>query len=533
MPVDRDAWWGTGSVVLAVGVLAHWPLLRLQGTFWDDWFLVRSPELRMFTSTGRVEFAAFHRLLLWHDDPVLLARALQFGTWLVASLIFLACLRRITFMPTGVAVTAACAFAALPTYSARITQIMLPSTVAFTVLLVFWWLLLGTAPGHLGARRGAVLGPLALVSYSLQSVLVFVVVPLGLWVWMHGGPRAVWNAVRSRAALATLLASPVVYYALRLALLPPSGASEGYNAPSVVSAAVATVLFIADVPALAFDAFAGGLTSSLVATLVVAAIVGVALRSKLVDGLTDARQVSRVATLGIACAVAGLVPYLAVGKPPVHVDWGSRHQTLLTIGLAILFAFALHRVLGSRPRALHLAVAVGLGSMIVGAWGTYAEFAVDAARQTAFQQALEADATFRSARLIVVELDHELVAADDRRPRYYEMSHLARDAIGVARRDLLVLIGDAGSAPSTYRSHVGKAVPFPGEYVGLDTVNLGRPVSCVAVTITTGAWAPPAPIELPVVLTRGIATVPEFALRDVRSGCATSEVRSWSQAVSG
>lgn len=288
-------------------------MLSANGLYWDDWTLVGVPGEAVvagYTEFGSPWLGHLHLALL--EVGPWLYRVLTLGLMYGVGVAVHAISQRVPWLGAGERSLVVVLVLVLPLNSARHALIDLPYTISLALFFAAWYLLVH----HRSPLRGTVWLATALfvLSYTTQSLLVFVVLPVA-HLLVREVPVDTWSPsrlVRWAGRRWYLLASPVVFFVAKGVAFPAYGEYEGYNQLSLGQLGRAV------------------LPVALTAVLLLAAL---AARRWLPHRLP-----AGVVTLAVGLLVGalGILPYLAVGHVPRFVEWNSRHQLLLPLGCALV-----------------------------------------------------------------------------------------------------------------------------------------------------------------------------------------------------
>ena len=359
-----------GVVVAFVYLCAQGLMFLNKGIYWDDWVWYRQPW-GVLTGVSRQlgsmwpawTFAAPYQ----SGTSVWVARAVAATCYLLASVWFLGILRRLGIDRNTSLVMALC-FAVFPVNGARIPIATAAYGVSLALFVGGFRLVIASFERSSVWLRVAAAAAL-LLSLRTASFGVLMPLVLGYVVWAEGAARDPrrWPSVAVRHA--ELLLVPVVYVALRVLVLVPSGMYGEYNTITSQSASKGLRLIpLALSNSLAAPLRLGlgyliGVSGILAALVVLAAVVLAGFFSRRRE---EEEVMLRPAALlwtsaGLALTVVGLLPYLLVGKMPALDDFSSRHQLLVPFGVAIAFGGVLRLVFGrSRHGALAMLVVASL-----------------------------------------------------------------------------------------------------------------------------------------------------------------------------
>jgi hypothetical protein len=398
----------TTTLVLLYTVSWGGTLLSAGGRFWDDWTLVGVPReetIRSFTELGLPWIGHLHVALLTAGPWIY--RVLTLVLFLVIGLAVQAIVERVPWLSAGERWFLVLLVLVLPLNSARHALIDMPYTISLALFCLAWYLLVRErAPG---TGTAAFATALLVVSYTTQSLLVFVVVPLA-HLFVREVPPSSWSASTLLGwALRRwyLLASPVAFFVVKTSAFPPHGEYAGYNAIDPTSIVTA-------------------------AAYVVVAVVAFALVVVAAPRLPRPAARSGPLLLGGAVLVAlAILPYLAAGHVPRFYEWNSRHQLLVPFGGALIGVgvVRLVRELSGVATAAFVAAALA-ASCILFSLHLSVSFAVDWAKQREVIAALAASDEVADHETFVYR-DHVLGQnANGRTWRPYEFNGFLAEATG-------------------------------------------------------------------------------------------------------
>jgi hypothetical protein len=398
----------TATLVVLYTVSWGATLLSAGGRFWDDWTLVGVPReetIRGFTELGLPWIGHLHVALLTAGPW--LYRVLTLVLFLVIGLAVQAIVERVPWLSAGERWFLVLLVLVLPLNSARHALIDMPYTISLALFCLAWYLLVRER--ELSTGTAAFATALLVVSYTTQSLLVFVVVPLA-HLLVREVPPSIWSAgTLTRWALRRwyLLASPVAFYAVKTTAFPAHGEYAGYN--TIQPAAIATAV--------------GYVALTVVAFALVA-----------VTAPRLPRPAARSAPLllgGAVLVAVAVMPYLAAGHVPRFYEWNSRHQLLVPFGAALFGVGTVRLVRELTGVATAALVAAALAaSCILFSLHLSVSFAVDWGKQREVIAALAASDEVRDHETFVYR-DRVLGQnANGRTWRPYEVNGFLAEATG-------------------------------------------------------------------------------------------------------
>jgi hypothetical protein len=294
--------------------------LTRNGIWWDDWtlFNVESQVIEdMFKSAG----------MFPPIDAPLHIFLMSIGPWtykLLTFILFYFCsiaayvlMERYLNFNIYQLRTAAVLFAVLPLNYARVAAIDFPYTLSLTLFLLAWIIYPKLKLFSLS---------LFFVSFLMQSLLTFILLVLisEFTTWRKDNLAKYRIFVYKNSGLIII---PGLYWLIKNIFFKPTGIYLDYNQ----NIAIENLLPAAK--EMLIDAFFH-FRIPVGLTLIYILIVYMLFR-KFNSSDTDLNFKSHY-FVGIFALFLGVFPYLLIGKAPSFYDWGSRHQILMPIGIALI-----------------------------------------------------------------------------------------------------------------------------------------------------------------------------------------------------
>ena len=403
--------------------------LVADAVFWDDWSIYGNAFpvlLDASWSAGKPWDAYFRTLILSLGLPS--ARVMSFVSHLVAGLCLYGILQRTGGVLQSHRLLICVLFLLLPFFLARTAFILTWYSLTNAAFFAGWLLLV------LESNRARLLVHLAacllfVVSFTTPSHLVFYALPvMHLFFVRESGlhPAAIVRFVKQHPHLLIL---PVAFYILKGTYFAPSGGYANYNEirlkylldRSLVPLVVIRNLFrlISTVEFLPL----------FIALLITTPLVWVGIARTSLNHLLRSSASLPVAlllvVLGGFCYLLGLFPYLVVNETPLFIDWSSRHQLLLPLGVSIGVVGVLLMV----PGRIRVAAATAILSVSLAlSWMSYGEYARDWIKQEALIAEIAGNDEIRRGRTFQVVDGLPDYNAKQRAYRVYEYNGFMRAA---------------------------------------------------------------------------------------------------------
>ena len=428
--------WADLLAVLCIYVVAHSWMLGNRGVYWDDWLILgctSAEYTQVYREYGLPMFGPYHDALNALGIPAY--RFLVFLSYLASAACLWAILRRITHIDRRTAFFLLLIFVLFPSNSARISIMASRTSVCSALFFIgLTALVVYLESGKL--RWRAVSLACFFASFLTHSVLAFYVVALAL-IGYHvrcatGSfrPLVPWFARHPE-----FLLRPVVFWVAKLAWWPTYGSYRGYNRVTPESALQAFNFIDSAVR----DSFVAPIVHAftLPLPLIVAAgagAVSAAYRLGAADSAPATKRSDAAFLLfGLVAFVAGVFPYLAVGKVPGAEEWDSRHQLLTPLGAAFLLVYLVR--LGFRYPRQNAVLALLAILFVADNARVWLAFQKDWYKQVAMMENLKAlPEVLRGTRFVFDDRATEL-DANRRRYRDYEYTGLLQMAFGDRSRE--------------------------------------------------------------------------------------------------
>jgi len=292
-----------------------WSLLRPNTLYWDDLSLdITNNPMSIWLSRKFSGLAPWVRLIEW---PLL-----EIGVWTLTFLTFL------IFFSCGIFVfvifkkleltrsfagSLAVLFLIVPVNHARISVTIFDYSFSYFLFYLGWLVLV-----YFTSVKSFVFACLILfLSFKTHSFLFFVLLPFLHFAWLNKiklfNPKKLG---RQHLQIVVIAALPVLYLAARSLFWPPIGEWVSYQRPTISGLWRGLTIFIPSLLLLAWYFF----------------------------GIKKYKKSNNVALLGLGLFVValGVFPYFLAELFPSYVsplsfriDWGSRHQLLMPLGLAV------------------------------------------------------------------------------------------------------------------------------------------------------------------------------------------------------
>ena len=365
--------WRAPAIVLGVALWAQWPLLvNAHGVYWDDWTIwgqTYDEMMKSWRGNGLVWAGWIHQIMGAIGNGIWPYRLATGAAWCVIAWSVASLGRTTGLLDARRAVIAGALTAAVPLFPARVCLAifhysLMPALLAAASLLL-------ASPQR--CRRPAVRAGVATLTFAACLFpSVPAVAPIAWWAACQSAvPRrrgTSWARTVAgwvRAAPEMPLAAVAAVLVSRLLLRPAEGglwAEQGYHALSVGGAIRALALVP---PALqVVGEQIGRAVGSLNVLWLLAAAFATARAAPAAPRPDAAARATtgaslRIASVGLALLVLGLLPYLVAAKLPTLDGWRTRHALLAAPGAALLLVGVAGCVgLRGRPAAFAALLAV-------------------------------------------------------------------------------------------------------------------------------------------------------------------------------
>jgi hypothetical protein len=305
------------SAIILYTLSWGWSLLRPNTLYWDDWAVIFGyQEKNIWLSTKPLGLAPWSRLIEW---PILLI-----GPWTICLATFLCffvtgiflfgILKKVPIVEDKHAQMLVLLFLVVPVNHARISLIVFDYTFSYLLFFLGWLILVRSR-----LFRSFVLSLLILfLSLKTHSFLFFLLLPFLHFGWLNReGLLKVKKLKLVHLQVVLIAFMPFLYLILRNNFWPPSKLWVSYHKPTFQGFVLGVFLFSPVIFTIVFYFSRVRRTSKPIKS-----VVGFG--------------------FGVGVTALALFPYFLGGFYPdylsviaIRSDWGSRHQLLMPLGLAV------------------------------------------------------------------------------------------------------------------------------------------------------------------------------------------------------
>lgn len=384
-------------------------LFSSTGIYWDDWIYVSiaPDQVLQLTRELGLPWVGFLLLFLLRMGPVAY-HALSLLFYLSVGISTLAIARRVPLLTSGEGVFVAALVLVLPLMAARHVLIDQYYALSLALFYLAWYLLVrSTDPRRLTIW---IAGTLFGASFTTSSLLPFYLLPM-VHFWHHRAHRTGMPVPSYLRRYWALLILPFAWYLAKGALFQPYGLYAGYNEVALDSLWAPTIL-------LAVSAFP-------------------------LAGLYVARRGMSTPAMGILTAllagtfliVLAIYPYLVVDRPPPFVEWQTRYELLMPLGVAVV-GLAMYRAAATAlGKGMAQLTGVGvLSASIVFSISICIAYNVDWQKQQSLIEEFRATPELANASTVIFRDETRLLNIFGRTYRFYEWNGLMKRAFGTETR---------------------------------------------------------------------------------------------------
>jgi hypothetical protein len=427
-PLNRQLSRATAVTILIVLYAVAWGglLLSSGGVYWDDWIYVSAPpgQILQMTRELGLPWVGFLLLFLLHLGPVAY-HVLSLLLFLSVGISTFGILRRVPSLTPNEQIFLAALVLVLPLIAARHALSVQQYAFSYALFYLAWYLLVRASPP--GRVTLCTAGILFAASFTTNSLLVFYLLPMSHLLFQVGyRPRV--PLTRLLWSYWPLLALPGAWYAAKLAFLQPYGLYANYNQITSGLLVNATALL-----ALAF--------LPLGAVYLVRRRLG-----------SRTRGISTALSAGLFLTVLAIYPYMVVDKGPPFMEWETRNELLMPLGIAFVVLAICRTIRAVLGRGVAQLAGMGVltGSIVVSA-AICGSYFVDWEKQQSLIEMFRATPALESASSVIFRDDTTSMNIFGRSYRFYEWNGLMTRAFGDetrfgvnnTRREIRRLLGGA------------------------------------------------------------------------------------------
>jgi len=320
------------------------------GIFWDGWVLYDQDPLvilNMFKQGGAFAYwiAYFHNILLSFKIGIFIERLLIFSSFIFSAFFLHSILKKVKEISNASRLFIVLFFTLFPVNFARISMITMMYTLCYFMFFLGFWLLSKYLENKLIFLR--ILSLIFLFfSFSTNSLLVFYIIPI-LYILYFEKDSFKNIRLLSKRVLKyfDFILMPVLFYIIKTLFFKSYSIYGGYyNTISLRSLFLSPINFI-----ITFDksfiyvineSF-NFLYSNLFIILIISIILFIFLENIYTCYGENGKNDLRFLLFGIIAFLAGVFPYVAVGKIPSSFDLSSRHQLLVPLGASFIIYYGL------------------------------------------------------------------------------------------------------------------------------------------------------------------------------------------------
>lgn len=443
-------------VTLTLAYLLSWGALVLSSgsLFWDDWIWMTSDRSSILEQL--VEAGLPSNYILFIDVFQQNAHAARLITlvllWLCAQM-FYSILLRVPLFGANAALVCAAFSAVLPLHTSRGLVSTSQYTVALTLFLLAWVLLTGKK--YISTWRLFVSAPLFFLSFTMQSLLVFFLLPLMHFFEMYSSNKA--RHKKFLLSLTFLASLPIGFFILKRLYFSPFGVYKGYLSIDLTRLVPIALL-----------------TFGLMILFIISWKMWLSYKTK-------GARLRCLGMLSLFAVALAVLPYIAVGHVPPYVGHNSRNAILLLISVPIGLVSLLEilRLFVHRTTLILCGTALMVLFMVFSIDSSL-RYRTDWLKQLSLMQQFDDRESELLADLVIIRDETESLNVDRTGYSFYAWNGLLKRATGVASRFAL-------SSPRDWAQYTaGAYTPYFGPN-GLDygAQDFRGSSSVTLVTITT------------------------------------------------
>lgn len=350
-------------LIILVYSLANGLMLINNGVFWDDWTLFNMSEQgirEQFIGNGSWNsgWGYMHIWLQKTSNPPLLYHAITFLLHLGISLLFFTVLGK--FDLDHIARLAISLIAAtVPFNQARVTMICLPYSISLFLFMLAFLIFINNLK-----RKNILIRIISLslffYSFTTNSLLVFyAIVPLALMYFNRHQLKETWKKLI--VANIDFLILPPLFWLIKSIFLKPQNFyfENGYNSFSFKRLIYSPIKIMS----VTIDAFSGIVDALNQAIFSYYFLFSLAILAILYffnfkfKGKIHAVKINNSAFIlqtGIVLLILAILPYILVGKLPLHQGFETRHQLLMPFGYSLIIYGLLTRLIKAKFKGIVL-----------------------------------------------------------------------------------------------------------------------------------------------------------------------------------
>lgn len=422
-------------IILGMYSVSFFLLLTNVGIFWDDWVLHgMSPVIILdrFQQAGGPWGGYFHNTLLTIGNGISSYRIITFASFFFSAVFLYFVLYTIREISRFERLLIVLYFAILPVNSARIALINTPYAICHLLFwLGFFLLTRYLMKGKVYIRIIALIS--ILFSFNTQSLLVYYVVALSYivyWELSHGALRR--HLIKKLLGYFDFIILPFVFWVIKSIFFSPHALYQGYNKISLKQLAITPILSLISINSSfveLFDQYLKNVSPTL--AIITAGILNILIIKKYRSKLNEYSHIFLL--IGALLFLLALFPYNAVGRIPSQVDWASRYQLLIPLGISFILVFGTSLIISSQ-KIRNFVYALLISIFIVTNISIYIDFQKDWYKQASLIENFKNSAIIRSNTTFLFNDRTEELNANKRTYRFYEFTGQMKTSFGEETR---------------------------------------------------------------------------------------------------
>lgn len=417
-------------IIFILYSISFFLLLINLGVFWDDWTLYNMSStiiLDKFKQAGIPYAGYFHNFLLSIGNGVSVYRILAFVTYFLSAVFLYFILYKIDEIDRFDCFLIVTFFAILPVNSARIALIDSPYALChFLFWLGFLFLSLYLKDNKIVFRIIALM--LFFLSFVTASLLVFYVLVVLYIAYFEFYKWSLNDLfIKKIIKYSDFIVLPIVYWVIKTLYFTPYGLYAEYNQLSLKKLYYVPQLLLLSLYTSFVELFKQlFITNSFILLIILGIVIFPLLQNRCSQKANDRKFMFFY--FGWFLFFLAVYPYTAVGRNPGLIDWNSRHQLLIPLGVSIIIIYGI-KILIPFERIQKIFYSLFISSFLLTNISLYIDFQKDWYKQVSLIENFKTNEIIKGNTTFLFD-DRTELNANHRLYRFYEYSGLMKYVFG-------------------------------------------------------------------------------------------------------
>lgn len=409
------------------------------GIYWDDFTFIDKPfsmYMQNWLECGRPQLGWLHYTL---SSNILLYKFLIFSIHIATSFILFFFLKAFNFFKQSQLLFLVLLFNILPINQTRDSVVMVQYQLCVFLLFLSCFFFTKSLTGQRKKTYALLSFFLAIPSFTIEASasLYFVLVPITIAAHLYSKSELNANSlIQGLKKNILFLVLPVAYILLQLIFLKPYGGCAGNNALSLGNIALIPRGLLSAIYSSLFKSGVWPILQIRSLLLFIPGLIAAAFAFKLKKlwNLNESKNDNFSNSIyffliGVVILLAGILPYIMVGKQPSFHDWAGRYQAHAGLGLALIVLFVYQKLNLNKNLGKAL-ILLTIFTYVTGNFAMRLMFYREYVRDREIVRQLKTLKGFGEDKIYKYESELHYARSLKRELRFYELTSLAAESLG-------------------------------------------------------------------------------------------------------